>query len=132
MDMLGSHRALGGAVHLASERATGQPHANEQGESLTYNRMEAKLIAGEHGRSVAMPKLPLSKRRVVISGFVVIRHLCRFEGVECKWSMNASACVIPTMRISTAARGSCHKCREFWSPRDDQRYAENPINWPRY
>jgi hypothetical protein len=27
---------------------------------------------------------------------------------------------------------SCQKCREFWSPRDYQRYAENPINWPRY
>ena len=27
---------------------------------------------------------------------------------------------------------SCQKCRAFWSPRDYQRYAENPINWPRY
>ena len=36
----------------------------------------------------------------------MIRHLCRFEGVGgAKWSTNASACVIPTMRISMAALG---------------------------
>ena len=23
-------------------------------------------------------------------------------------------------------------CREFWSPRADRFYAENPMNWPRY
>jgi hypothetical protein len=53
-----------------------------------------------------MPKRRWSKRRVVISGFVVIRHGYRFEGVGgAKWSTNASACVIPTMRISMAALG---------------------------
>ena len=56
--------------------------------------------------SVAMPKRRWSKRRVVISGCVVIRPLCRFEGVGgAKWSTNAAAGVIPTMRISMAARG---------------------------
>lgn len=47
-----------------------------------------------------------SKRRVVISGFVVIRRFFRFEGAGgAKWSTSASACVIPTMRTSMAARG---------------------------
>jgi hypothetical protein len=56
--------------------------------------------------SVAMPKRRWSKRRVVISGFVVIRRFFRFEGAGgAKWSTSASACVIPTMRTSMAARG---------------------------
>jgi hydroxymethylpyrimidine/phosphomethylpyrimidine kinase len=47
-----------------------------------------------------------SKRRVVISGFVVIRRFFRFEGAGgAKWSTSASACVIPTMRTSMTARG---------------------------
>jgi hypothetical protein len=44
---------------------------------MTYNRMEAKPITGEH---------------------------CRFCG-DAKWSMNASACAIPTIRISMEGRG---------------------------
>ena len=56
--------------------------------------------------SVAMPQRRWSKRRVVSSGFVVIRRFFRFEGAGgAKWSTNASACVIPTMRISMAALG---------------------------
>jgi hypothetical protein len=56
--------------------------------------------------SVAMPKRRWSKRRVVISGFVVIRRFYRFEEVGgAKWSTNVSVCAIPTMRISMAAFG---------------------------
>ena len=53
-----------------------------------------------------MPKRRWSKRRVVISGFVVIQHFFRFEGAGgAKWSTNASACAIPTMRTSMTALG---------------------------
>ena len=55
---------------------------------------------------MAMPQRRWSKRRVVSSGFVVIRRFCRFEGTGgAKWSTSASACAIPTMRISTTALG---------------------------
>ena len=55
---------------------------------------------------MAMPKHRWSKRRVVISGFVVIQHFFRFVGAGgAKWSTNASACAIPTMRTSMAALG---------------------------
>ena len=55
---------------------------------------------------MGMPKRRWSKRRVVISGFVVIRRFFRFEGVGgAKWSTSASACAIPTMRTSMAALG---------------------------
>src|SRR4029453_5434362 len=53
-----------------------------------------------------MPKRRWSKRGVVTSGFVVIQRFFRFEGVDgAKWSMNASACAIRTMKISTTALG---------------------------
>ena len=54
-----------------------------------------------------MPTRRWSKRRVVISGFVVIRRLFRCEGAGgAKLSTSASACAIPTMRTSMAARGT--------------------------
>ena len=53
-----------------------------------------------------MPQRRWSKRHVVTSGFVVIQRFFRFEGVDgAKWSMNASACAIRTMKISTTALG---------------------------
>jgi hypothetical protein len=56
--------------------------------------------------SVAMPEPRWSKRGVVNSGFVAIRRIYRFKGVGgVKWSTNASACAIPTMRISMVALG---------------------------
>jgi hypothetical protein len=56
--------------------------------------------------SVAMPKRRWSKRRVVISGFVVIQRFFRCEGAGgAKWSTSASACAILTMRTSMAALG---------------------------
>jgi len=56
--------------------------------------------------SVAMPQRRWSKRRVVISGFVVIQRFSRCEGAGgAKWSMSALACAILIMRTSMAARG---------------------------
>src|SRR2546430_2017156 len=53
-----------------------------------------------------MPRLRWSKRRVASSGYVAIRPLCRFGAAGAvKWSMNALACAIPTMRISIEGRG---------------------------
>src|SRR5215813_535919 len=53
-----------------------------------------------------MPKRRWSKRRVVCSGFVVIRRFSRFEGAGgARWSTSASACAIPTMRTSMAVLG---------------------------
>src|SRR6267142_2865175 len=54
-----------------------------------------------------MPRLRWSKRRVASSGYVAIRPLCRFGAAGAvKWSMNALACAIPTMRISIEGRGT--------------------------
>src|SRR4029453_7029196 len=82
------------------------PHTPREGAPMTYNRMEAKPIAGEHCRFCGDASAPLVKRRAVSNGFAVIRPFfhCEVAG-GVRWSTNALVCVIPTMRISMAARG---------------------------
>ncbi len=56
---------------------------------------------------MAMPRRRESKRRVVSSGYVVIRPLCRFKVVvDVKWNMSALACALPIIRISTEGLGN--------------------------
>jgi hypothetical protein len=53
-----------------------------------------------------MPRRRWSKRRVVNSGSVAIRPLCRFKaGGIVRSSMSVSACAIPTIRSSMVGRG---------------------------
>ena len=54
-------RVIGGAVHLVSAFTTSEPHAHAQGETMTYNRMDATPIAGEHCRFCGDAKAPLVK-----------------------------------------------------------------------
>ena len=61
MDMVGEDRVIGAAVHLVSEFAPSESHAYDQGETITYNRMEAKPIAGEHCRFCGDAQAPLVK-----------------------------------------------------------------------
>src|SRR5438105_3148567 len=81
-------------------------HANAQGETMTYNRMEAKPIAGEHCRFCGDAKAPLVKTPCCDQWICCDTAFLSFRGGGgVKWSTNASACVIPTMKISMAARG---------------------------
>ena len=89
-------------------RSKGGPNlsTSKQGEYMTYNRMEAQPIAGEHCRFCGVPQRRWSKHRVVSSGYVAIPPFYRFEvGGDAKSSMSALACVIPTMRIGMGGRG---------------------------
>jgi hypothetical protein len=73
---------------------------------MTYNRMEAKPIAGEHGQFCGDAKAPLVKTRVASSGSVAIQPFCRFEAAgTVRWSRSVLACAIPTMRINMVALG---------------------------
>ena len=87
--------------------------ATTQETLMTYNRMEAKPIAGEPCRFCGDAKVLSegeprrgSKHRVVSNGDVAIRPFYRFEVAgDAKSSMSALACVIPTMRIGMVGRG---------------------------
>ena len=101
---------------------------------MTYNRMEAKPIAGEHCRFCGDATAPLVKTPCCDqwmcgdTAFVSLRGGGRCQVEHERFSLGYS-------HYEDKHGGpweSCQKCREFWSPRDDQRYAENPINWPSY
>ena len=74
---------------------------------MTYNRMEAKPIAGAHCRFCGDANAPLGKTpcgqqwMCWATAFVSLRG-----GGGATWSTNASACAMPTMRSSMAARGN--------------------------
>ena len=101
---------------------------------MTYNRMEAKPIAGEHCRFCGDAKAPLVKTPCCEQWICCDTAFFSFRG--------GGRCQVEHERFSLCYSHyedkhggpwqSCQKCRAFWSPRDYQRYAENPINWPRY
>jgi hypothetical protein len=68
---------------------------------MTYNRMEAKPIAGEHCRFCGDAKAPCCDQWICCD----TAFLSFQGGGGARWSTNASACVIPIMRISMAALG---------------------------
>ena len=73
---------------------------------MTYNRMEAKPIAGEHCRFCGDAKAPLVKTPCCQQWIFVIRPFSRFEAAgDAKSSMSALACAIPTMRIGMVGLG---------------------------
>ena len=73
---------------------------------MTYNRMEAKPIAGEHCRFCGDASAALVKTPCCRSGFVAIRPFCRFEAVDVvRSSTNALVCATPTMRINMVVLG---------------------------
>src|SRR3989442_1419412 len=103
-------------------------------DPMTYNRMEAKPIAGEHGRFCGDAEAPLVKTPCCqqwICGdtaFVSLRG-----GGRCQVEHERlSLCYSHEQDQHGGPWESCQQCRDFWSPRDEKFYAENPINRPRY
>ena len=101
---------------------------------MTYNRMEATPIAGEHCRfcgdaTAPLVKMPCCEQWICCdTAFFSLRGGGRCQVEHERFSL----CYSHYEDKHGGPWQSCQKCREFWSPRDYQRYAENPINWPRY
>lgn len=73
---------------------------------MTYNRMAAKPIAGEHCRFCGDASAPLVKTPCCQQWICCDTALCRFEAAGAvRSSTNALVCAIPIMRINVAARG---------------------------
>ena len=101
---------------------------------MTYNRMEAKPIAGEHCRFCGDAEAPL------------VKTPCCEQWICCDTAFvslrGGGYCQVEHERLSLCSSHyqdqhggpweSCQKCRDFWSPQDYKFYAENPINRPRY
>ena len=101
---------------------------------MTDNRMEAKPIVGEHCRFCGDAKAPLVKTPCCDpwmcgdTAFLSLRGGGRCQVEHARFSLGYSH----DEDKHGGPWESCQKCRAFWSPRDDQREADNPINWPRY
>jgi hypothetical protein len=96
---------------------------------MTYNRMEATPIAGEHGRfcgdaKASLVTTPCCQQWICCdTAFVSLRG-----GGRCQVEHERlSLCYSHYEDKHGGPWESCQKCRDFWSPRDDQFYAENPI-----
>jgi hypothetical protein len=101
---------------------------------MTYNRMEAKPIAGEHCRFCGDPSASL------------VKTLCCQQWICCDTAFvsfrGGGRCQVEHERFSlcyshysdrhSGPWQTCQKCREFWTPQEYKAYAENPINVPRY
>ncbi len=87
---------------------------------MTYNRMEAKAM---------LVKTPCCEQWMCCdTAFFSFRGGGRCQVEHERFSL----CYSHYEDKHGGPWESCQKCREFWSPRDYQRYAENPINWPKY
>jgi hypothetical protein len=118
-------------VSVRHDEATPPP---EKVPPVTYNRMDAKPIAGEHCRFCGDAKAPLVQTPCCQQWICCDTAFVSFRG--------GGRCQVEHERFSLCYSHyedhhggpweSCQKCRDFWTLRDYQTYAENPINWPRY
>ena len=94
---------------------------------MTSNRMEAKPIAGEHCRFCGDAKAPLVKTPCCDQWICCDTAFFSFRGGgRCQVEHERfSMCYSHYEDKHSGPWESCQKCREFWSPRDDQMYAEN-------
>jgi hypothetical protein len=101
---------------------------------MTYNRMEAKPIAGEHCRFCGDAAAPLLKTPCCDQWICCDTAFFSFRGGgRCQAEHERfSLCYSHYEDKHGGPWQSCQQCCAFWSPRDYQRYAENPINWLRY
>jgi hypothetical protein len=91
--------------------------------------MEAKPIAGEHGRfcgdaSAALVKTPCCQQWICCdTAFLSFRGDGRCQVEHERLSM----CYSHYEDKHGGPWETCQQCRDFWSPRDDRTSAENPI-----
>jgi hypothetical protein len=107
---------------------------SEQGDAVTYNRMEAKPIPGKHCRFCGDAKAPLVKTPCCEQWICCDTAFLSFRGGgRCQVEHERfSMCYSHYQDQHGGPWERCQKCREYWSPQDYKFYAENPINWPRY
>ncbi len=101
---------------------------------MTYNRMEAKLIAGEHCRFYGDARAALVKTPCCEQWICCDTALMSFRGGG-RGQVAHERFSLGYFHYEDRHEGpwaSCQKCRDFWSPLYDKRYAENPIKLPRY
>jgi len=101
---------------------------------MPYNRRDATPMAGAPWRFGGAAQAPFGKTpcwqqgRWCETAFVSLRGGGRCQGEHERLRL----CSSHDEEQPGGPWESCQPCRAVWSPRDDKRYAEHPINWPRY
>ena len=101
---------------------------------MTYNRMEAKPIAGEHCRfcgdaSAPLVKTPCCQQWICCdTAFVSFRGGGRCQVEHERFTL----CYSHYIDGHSGPWQTCQTCREFWTPQEYKAYAEHPLNVPRY
>lgn len=101
---------------------------------MTYNRMEAKPIAGEHCRfcgdaSAPLVKTPCCQQWICCdTAFVSFRGGGRCQVEHERFTL----CSSHYIDGHSGPWQTCQTCRVFWTPQEYKAYAEHPLNVPRY
>src|SRR6058998_1264725 len=111
---------MGAAVHLMSAFATSASHVHEQGETMTYNRMEAKPITGEHCRFCGDAKAPLVKTPCCQQWICCDTAFLSFRGGgRCQYEHERfTLCYSHYIDGHAGPWQTCPKCRAFWTPQE--------------
>ena len=113
---------MGCVMHPSSEHVDDDGPPRE-GHPMTYNRMAAKPMAGEHGRFCGDAKAPLvttpccEQWMCCDTAFCSLRGGGRGQGEHERLSL----CYSHDEDKHGGPWQSCQQCRACWSPRDDQR-----------
>jgi hypothetical protein len=101
---------------------------------MTYNRMEAKPIAGEHCRFCGDASVPLVQTPCCQQWICCDTAFMSFRGGgRCQYAHERfTLCYSHYIDGHVGPWQTCQKCREFWTPQEYKAYAEHPLNVPRY
>ena len=113
----------------------GRPaHTMRHGNVMTYNRMEAKPIAGEHCRFCGDAKAPLVQTPCCQQWICCDTAFVSFRGGgRCQVEHERfTLCYSHDIDGHSGPWQTCQPCQEFWTPEEYKTYAEHPINVPRY
>jgi hypothetical protein len=106
------------------------PMATDGGKALTYNRMEAKPIAGEHCRFCGRERVPLVKTRCCEQWICCDTAFMSFRGGGyCQFEHeNDSACHFHYNEGHQGSLQDCGECRRFFGEDEFKRRREGPGN----
>jgi hypothetical protein len=101
---------------------------------MTYDRMKATPIPGEHCRFCADASAPLVKTPCCDQWICCDTQFLSINGGGyCQQEHERfSLCYSHYSDQHPGPWQSCQKCRDFWTPQEYKDYAENPINIPKY
>lgn len=101
---------------------------------MTYDRMKAKPIAGEHCRFCGRDSLPLVKTRCCEQWICCDTEFLSFRGGgTCQFEHERySMCYFHYNEGHSGTWQECNECREFLGEEEFKRELESSINIPRY